>query len=164
MRRVVCGVAAFGLGACEPRTGLEGVELESAAVTDFGAFYFGVVLGVEVAEATLVAETTEGDTLEVPITMSGPRLGVVVELAYGMGVGEFPLLHDVADDGEGVFLGEDCFGSYQGFEASAGVIGGLHYTMLSNEAGTVMPILSVPIGAAGGFNWVSVVVEPKLDE
>jgi len=164
MRGALLGVGALGLAACEPRTALEGVELESATLTDLGVFYAGVLVGVEVGEARLDVLTADGDELEVPVTLSGPRLGLVVELAFGVGIMDFELMPDIdVRDDDDVFQGEDCFGTYTGTEYAFSLLAGVHVAVLTNEAGTALPLGTATIGAAGGLDWVSVTMEPKVE-
>lgn len=140
--------------ACAPEGTLGDVDVTAATLADVTLFHAGAVLGVETGGATLEVQTADGDALEVPVTLSGPRLGLMVDAAFGWGMVDLPLVWFDGTGVGGTVPGSDLLGTYGGLEYSAAAGVGVHYGSLTNEAGVWMALNTLEVGAAGSVNYV----------
>lgn len=132
---------------CAAESPLAGVEVVSATIHDVTAFYMGAIVGMQVGGATLSATTVDGDVIDVPVSMSGPKLGLLLDISVGSEMFETPLvLGDLyIDDGESV-PGDSLFGSYEGLSYSADALVGVHYAALVNENNIYLVFGTVDFG------------------
>ena len=159
------GVAAsfLLLTGCARGDTLVGVDIVDATLADVTLFYGGVILGVEAGGGTLRVTTVEGDALEVPVNLAGPRLGMIVDIAYGTGIVDIPLVIPSLLFGEASIPGEDLLGTYEGLEYAGAAIVGVHYAALTNASDVLMLVNTVDIGITGSFNyaWLTVTEVPE---
>ncbi len=141
--------------ACAAGTTLGDVDVTEATLADVTLFHVGAVLGLESGGATLRVQTTDGEDLEVPVALSGPRLGLMADVAFGWGMVDVPLVWFGDDYGPGgPVAGTELLGTYRGLEYSAVAGVGVHYGSLYNDAGVWMAMNTLEVGAAGSVNYV----------
>lgn len=163
MTRIWLAPPLLTLLGCVEGNRLDEVEVVEAAITDVALFRVGALVGVETGEATLVVGTAEGETLEVPITLTGPRLGLILDIAGGWGIIDLPLLW-TSDEPGLPLAGTDLLGTYQGAEYSGVALVGVHYGTLSNEAGVWMALNTIDLGVAGSANYLWLTMAEKAEE
>jgi hypothetical protein len=137
------------LAGCTSGDLLADVDVTDATLGDVRLGYAGAVVGLEVGSATLTVETTDGDTLDVPVVLSGPRLGLLLDAAFGFGIVDVPLI--ILD---GPVAGTDLLGTYGGLEYSAAAVVGFHHATLQNDADVMMQLSTIDLGVSGSTDWV----------
>ena len=142
-------------GACASGSRLEAMEVADVTLTDVKLFRIGAVAGVEAGGGTFEVVTAEGEDASVPVTLSGPRLGAMLDVAYGWSFIDLPL----SWEGDGVRPGTDVLGTYQGAEYSTVAGVGVHVAILTNEHGVTLALNSFDIGVAGSANYVWLTME-----
>lgn len=139
--------------ACAPPAELADLAVVGATLTDLVDVRAGAGLGLVIAGATLEVEEATGDTLEFPVTLAGPRLGLVVEGAVGVGYLDTPLWWS-----GGTVSGDELLGTYSGLEYGGATGVGASSALLENEHGVNMIIGTIDIGASMtvGMEWLTV--------
>ncbi len=167
MTRAAILLLPAALAGCAEGSRLDGVDVIEASITDVSLFRVGAVVGVETGEATLEVATAEGEMLEVPVSLTGPRLGLMLDLAGGWGFIDLPLLwvvDGIQEPDDNLIPGTDLLGTYQGAEYSAVALVGVHYMTVTNEAGVWMPLSTLELGVAGSANYLWLTVAEKPEE
>lgn len=150
-------VALVLLAGCGTGDQLQDLELVGAELLEVDLVAASAIVGVQSGEALLRVETTDGEVLDVPVRLSGPRLGSVFGLAYGFELVPLPLLTGAAESDEGAFPGDALLGTYEGWGSDATAVVGYSAAMLVNEEGVQMPLVLLTLGASAGVGatWVT---------
>lgn len=145
-----------GAAACAPGDSLADLQVTDATIRDVHLFSALLVGGVDTGGATLDVGLLDGSRMDVPVTLAGPRLGFLFEVAYSWSIVDWPLLPAFHVGEEGL-SGADLLGTYTGFEYGGEVVAGIHYGVLTNEAGMTLPLanLGVGVGADAGMVWLT---------
>lgn len=160
--RPVRAVLALALLAgCAEGGGLEDILVTEATLTDLKVGYGAVVVGVEGGSATLELLTVDDERIPVEVALLGPRVGLMIDLAFGIGLFDLPIV--LPEDGlvsnDGV-PANDLLGTYQGIEYGGAALVGMHYAILRNEAGAGLVLNTLDFGATASFDyaWITVSV------
>ncbi len=143
------------LTGCVEGSVLDDMDVVEATLQDATVVFAGALVGFEAGGANLEVVTADGDMLDVPVTLAGPRLGMMAGVSVGTTIVDLPLLFD---DREGAGIpGSDLLGTYDGWQYSGDVLVGFRAGALVNEALVAMPVgmLELGGGASVEYAWVT---------
>lgn len=131
---------------------LADLTLVDAVLTELVAARLGAGVSLDVASATLQVEEQGGDTLEFPVVLAGPRVGLVIDAVVGTSLVDIPL----AWAGE-TCPGNEVLGTYSGPEYGIATGLGSSVAILENEHDVSMSLRTLDFGTSlsVGHEWLT---------
>lgn len=153
-------LALLVVGCVGESTPLDGLDVTEATLESVTVVYVGAMLGFEAGGANLAVTTVDGEHLDVPVVLSGPRVGVMAGVSVGTSVIDAPL---VLPTDEGGFPGEALFGTYDGWQYAGELLVGFRYGSLFNESDVEIVLSMLQFGGEASIEYAWVTVAPSSD-